>query len=162
MTKSLPRVIVMEDNPADVLLIREALQEQGVEADLVVVPDGEAALEWVSAGAPADLILLDLNLPRHDGIEVLEKIRATHNLRDVPVAVFSSSDSPQDRAGAEQLGADRFIAKPCTLDEFLLVGRDIKAMLSRRSLREEARRPAAAGPALTAQPDVGAGSNSEP
>lgn len=161
MTRPRPRVVVMEDNPADVLLIREALHEQGVEAELVIVPDGEAALEWVGAGVPADLILLDLNLPRHDGIEVLEKIRATHTLREVPVAVFSSSDSPQDRAGAERLGADRFIAKPCTLDEFLLVGRDIKAMLSHGSTRGATDHPAQVRPAMSGQPDLGAGSNSE-
>jgi two-component system, chemotaxis family, response regulator Rcp1 len=129
----LPRIVMMEDNPADVLLMREALREQGLEVDLLVVPDGEAALAWVGANASADLILLDLNLPRHDGIEVLERIRGTLSLRDVPVAVVSSSDSPHDRAGAERLGADRFIAKPCTLDEFLLIGVEIKSLLAQRT-----------------------------
>jgi CheY-like chemotaxis protein len=152
MTRPVPRVVVMEDNPADVLLIREALHEQGIEADLVVIPDGEAALEWASTGARADLIILDLNLPRHDGIEVLERIRATPGLREVPVAIFSSSDSPQDRAGAEKLGADRFIPKPCTLDEFLLVGRDIKAMLSARGGRPPA--VPASGSGARVQPGV--------
>ena len=133
MSHRLPRIVMMEDNPADVLLIREALREQGLEVDLVVVPDGEAALAWLGGDASADLILLDLNLPRHDGIEVLERIRSTRSLREVPVAVVSSSDSPHDRAGAERLGADRFIAKPCTLDEFLMIGRDIKTLLAART-----------------------------
>ena len=151
----LPRIVMMEDNPANVLLMREALREQGLEVDLVVVPDGEAALAWVGGGASADLILLDLNLPRHDGIEVLERIRGTRSLREVPVAVVSSSDSPHDRAGAERLGADRFIAKPCTLDEFLLIGKDIKSLLGGRS------RPA--DPGWTedgVQPAEGSGPNS--
>ncbi|MGH9868247.1 MAG: response regulator [Candidatus Polarisedimenticolia bacterium] len=125
-----PRIVVMEDNPADVLLIREALREQGLQASLLVLDDGEAAIEWASGkDEAADLILLDLNLPRHNGQEVLQRIRSQPRLSHVPVAVFSSSDSLRDREETRRLGADRFLVKPCSLDEFLAVGEDIKNML---------------------------------
>ena len=126
-----PRIVIMEDNPADVLLIREALREQGLPANLVIVHDGEAAIEWASRShePAADLILLDLNLPRHNGQEVLTHIRSQPSLSRVPVAVFSSSDSQRDRDEARRLGADRVLVKPCSLDEFLAIGEDIKDML---------------------------------
>ena len=130
--RRMPRIVMMEDNPADVLLVREALKENGLEVDLLVIPDGEAALDWVggrSSQPGADLILLDLNLPRHHGIEVLQRIRLEPRLNGTPVAVFSSSDTDQDRSVARQLGADHFLLKPCSLDEFLEVGAGIKRIL---------------------------------
>jgi len=132
MTKS---ILVAEDNPADVYLIQRALSEQGVNRVVQVSHDGRDAMQIVSREGPyanrADLalIILDLNLPRHDGLEVLERVRATAELADVPVVVLTSSDSPQDRLMASQLGATCYLRKPVSLEQFLSLGVVFKQLL---------------------------------
>lgn len=129
------RILVAEDNPADVYLLKEALNQEGREVDLVVVSDGEQALEYVqrqgdfrSAPIP-DLVVLDLNLPKSDGSDVLRCIRETKAYADVPVVVLTSSDSPRDRIVVESLGADSFITKPSDLEAFLGLGRTLVGFL---------------------------------
>jgi CheY-like chemotaxis protein len=122
-------IFLAEDNPADVYLLKEAL---GTEADkdieMVVAEDGEEALDFVCqrgrfAGCePPDLIVLDLNLPKTDGSDILRCIRESDRLRATPVIVLTSSDSPRDRAAAERLGASCYITKPSDLDAFLALG----------------------------------------
>jgi two-component system, chemotaxis family, response regulator Rcp1 len=125
------RILVAEDNPADVYLLREAFNVAGEEIEILVVSDGEQALEYVqrqgrfgNAVVP-DLVVLDLNLPKSDGGDVLRCIRETPAYADVPVVVLTSSDSPRDRKTAESLGANCFITKPSDLDAFLALGRTL-------------------------------------
>jgi CheY-like chemotaxis protein len=124
--------LLAEDNAADVYLIREALREHDVECELRVAPDGQEVLEALAGKSPnvdrLKLIILDLNLPRHDGIEILERLRAV-GLRNIPVVVLTSSDSQRDRDLAIQLGAVRFLRTPSELEQFLNLGAVFKELL---------------------------------
>ncbi len=130
------RILVIEDNPADVFLIREMLREQALESELFVIADGEEAVAFVRrAGQEAaafrpDLIILDLNLPKCDGREVLRNIRGNPALAQVPVAILTSSDSPQDRLAVAQLQVSCYIHKSSNLEEFLKIGVVLKELLS--------------------------------
>jgi CheY-like chemotaxis protein len=134
------RILLAEDNPADVYLIKRALAENSVSCLLQVALDGNEALSLLrSEGkfkdtARPNLILLDLNLPRHDGMEILQHVRQDRQLADVPVIVFTSSDSPADRLSAAHLGVTRFIRKPSLLDDFMAVGAVIREVLSASSI----------------------------
>jgi CheY-like chemotaxis protein len=126
---------VVEDNCSDVALIRQSLTEHGVGLDVVVMTDGEKAFRFmddVDAGAaPCPvLISLDLNLPKRTGCEVLQRIRESHFCRNVPVAIFSSSDAAKDREEAASLGANRYIKKPSNLEDFLQIGSVLNALLN--------------------------------
>jgi two-component system, chemotaxis family, response regulator Rcp1 len=126
-------ILLAEDNPADVYLIREALSEHGVDYRMRVVSDGRELLRIISGEEPSatknpELIILDLNLPRHDGIEILERLRETH-LAHIPVVVLTSSDSPRDRQLAISLGAARFLRKPSALEQFMSLGAIFKDLL---------------------------------
>jgi CheY-like chemotaxis protein len=135
LRKKMPEVLLADDNPSDVYLIREALREHAVDCMLHVVSDGKDALGIISGetgsadAASLSLIILDLNLPRHDGIEILQKLRESVILEHVPVVVLTSSDSPRDRILANELGATRYLRKPSNLDEFLSLGAVFKDLL---------------------------------
>jgi CheY-like chemotaxis protein len=140
---TMPRILLAEDNPADVYLIREALREHGVECTMQVASDGKEVLSMISGEAPSEtqdfaLIILDLNLPRHDGIEILERLRQSVRLSNVPVVVLTSSDSPQDRLVATHLGARRYLRKPSNLEQFLDLGATFKQLLTDQSAAQEA------------------------
>ena len=127
-------IFLAEDNLADVGLIRKALEEHGIEGELLVVTDGEEAIEFIQAletqgVACPDLAIIDLNLPRRSGRDILEILRSLPACRHLPVAVLSSSDAPQDRADAIRLGANQYLPKPSGLDEFLGLGAIFKTML---------------------------------
>jgi CheY-like chemotaxis protein len=130
------RILLAEDNPADVYLIREALKEHGVECSMQVAVDGKEVLTLISGDEPGvedfGLIILDLNLPRHDGIEILERLRESTRLAHVPVVVLTSSDSPQDRLVATHLGARRYLRKPSSLEQFLDLGSVFRDLLSQK------------------------------
>lgn len=134
------QVLLAEDNAADVYLIREALREHSVNCDLRVAPDGQEVLEVLTNDASQleqlKLIILDLNLPRHDGIEILERLRSTA-LQHIPVVVLTSSDSQRDRDMAIQLGAVRFLRKPSELEQFLSLGAVFKELLTGASAASE-------------------------
>ena len=127
-------ILIVEDNSGDVALLRESLNEHGVRLEVVVVTDGEKALQFFddvdtgSAPCPA-LVVLDLNLPKVSGGEVLQSIRESRLCSDVPVAVFSSSDAAADRQRAATLGANQYIKKPSNLEDFLKVGSALKKLL---------------------------------
>jgi two-component system, chemotaxis family, response regulator Rcp1 len=132
----MPEILLAEDNPADVYLIREALKEHGVSCTVRTVADGKDVLALISAADNKwipDLIILDLNLPRHDGIEILQKVRATEAISHVPIVVLTSSDSPRDRITATNLGATRYVRKPSNLEQFLRLGEQFKELLMGRA-----------------------------
>ena len=133
---SLGAILLAEDNPADAGLIRLALREHGVAHTVLVMRDGEAAMSWLqerleqrSELLPA-LILLDLNLPKHDGWDILRYIRSDDGLKNIPVVIVTSSDSPLDRATARELCPTHYLRKPSSLDEFLAIGGVIKECIS--------------------------------
>jgi CheY-like chemotaxis protein len=113
------RILVVEDSPADVRLLREAVREQAIDAELHAVEDGERALAHLHGGVGRpDLILLDLNLPRRDGREVLRELKRDPDLLSIPVIVLSTSAAPRDIADCYALHANSYLVKPMGLDEF--------------------------------------------
>jgi len=135
MVKSQSRpveVLLVEDNPGDVRLTQEALKDGRVFVNLTVANDGVEAMEvlrrqGVHAAKPRpDLILLDLNLPRKNGREVLEEIKADEVLKRIPVIVMTTSKAEQDIHRVYNLNANCYVTKPVDLDEFLNVVRSIE------------------------------------
>jgi CheY-like chemotaxis protein len=125
-------LLLVEDNPGDVRLTREALREAPVPVNLCVASDGVEALDFVyrrgkykNAPRP-DLILLDLNLPRKNGPEVLAEIKTDPDLKRIPVLIMTTSQEPRDVDTAYSLNANCYITKPITLDEFMNVVQSIE------------------------------------
>lgn len=119
------RILLVEDSPADVMLLRMALEDAGVAAELTVCGDGETAIAHVASGAePPDLVLLDLNVPCHDGLEILEAMRATPRWRRTRVVVFTSAVSPSDRKQIERYEAT-FVPKPQSYSGFISAAAEI-------------------------------------
>ncbi len=118
------RVLLVEDNPADADLTRETLEGSKLHVDLSVAKDGVQALAFLNrrgefAQVPRpDLILLDLNLPKKDGRQVLSEIKANADLRGIPVVVLTSSDAEKDIAQSYALGANCYVTKPVDLRAF--------------------------------------------
>ncbi len=129
-------ILLAEDNPGDVYLVKEALREHGLEFNLHVIDDGEIACNFIDAVAadpatPApDLVLLDVNLPKRVGHDVLDRMRSSPRLQNVPVILLTSSESPRDKDRAESLGANAYFHKSTTLDEFMELGRVAKSLLA--------------------------------
>jgi chemotaxis family two-component system response regulator Rcp1 len=129
-----PCIFLAEDNPGDVDLLRVALEEHSVNCELLVAADGEKALRFLedigagTLGCPA-LAILDLNLPKKTGREVLQRMRENPTWNSVPVVILSSSDSEKDRAETTELGASRYIRKPSSLDAFVQIGGVLKDLL---------------------------------
>lgn len=126
------QLLLVEDNPGDVRLTREALKSGEVVVNLSVAKDGVEAIDFLrkrgefqSAPVP-DLILLDLNLPRKNGREVLSEIKSDPELKKIPVLVMTTSRADQDIHRAYSLNANCYIAKPMDLDEFLRIVRSIE------------------------------------
>jgi chemotaxis family two-component system response regulator Rcp1 len=128
------RILIVEDNRGDVLLVEVALREAGLQFELIHLADGEKAVDYLvklgngHGGPSLDLVLLDLNLPKRDGWEVLETLRSVDLTRLVPVMILSSSSAPHDIARAERLGVSKYIRKPSTLDEYLAIGQTVKQL----------------------------------
>lgn len=118
----IPVILLAEDDPGDVLMITEALQRTGSPRDVRVVGDGQEALDFLRrAGdhgrAPRpDLILLDLNMPRLDGRQALEVIKADSDLKVIPIVVFTTSASAIDINGSYDRHANAYVSKPLELD----------------------------------------------
>jgi len=129
----------VEDNKTDVFLIREAIGSCRIDAEIEVLRDGEAALIWFQkvdeqhADACPDLILLDMNLPKRSGDEVLRHLRSSTNCRHSMVVIVSSSDAPQDREAVDTLGGAGYFRKPSSYDEFMKLGPMVKALLDKDS-----------------------------
>lgn len=126
-------VLLVEDNPADVRLTQEAMKEGRLLNHLHVVADGEQALQFLKQEEPystaprPDLILLDLNLPRKSGRDVLAEIKEIPSLLTIPVVVLTTSKADEDVAQTYQLGANCFITKPVDLDKFITVVQQIES-----------------------------------
>ena len=135
MIKPAYAILLVEDNPADIKITQRALRESAVPVDLLVVRDGQEAVDYLlrqgeHAGADSwrspDLILLDLNLPRLTGREVLERIRATPALKAVPVVVLTTSRRQEDVQEMYVAGANTYIEKPQDFNRFVEVLRTIQ------------------------------------
>jgi CheY-like chemotaxis protein len=132
MTIKAIQVLMMEDNPDDVDLTREALMDAKVYCNLHVVPDGLAGMaflrregEYAQAPRP-DLILLDLNMPRKDGREVLAEVKADENLRRIPVVVLTTSSAEEDIFKAYNNYVNCYITKPVDFNQFIKVVKTIE------------------------------------
>jgi CheY-like chemotaxis protein len=125
------QVLLVEDSPGDIRLTQEALKDAKMHINLHVVRDGEAAMSFLMregeyANAPRpDLILLDLNLPKKDGREVLKEIKESETLKVIPVVILTTSASEADILRSYSLHANCYITKPVALDGFLTVVRSI-------------------------------------
>jgi chemotaxis family two-component system response regulator Rcp1 len=125
-------ILLVEDNPGDVRLTKEALKDGKILNNLNVVADGVEAMSFLRqegkyADAPRpELILLDLNLPRKDGREVLGEIKSEPNLKRIPVVILTSSAAEQDIVKSYNLHANCYITKPVDLDQFIHVVRSIE------------------------------------
>ena len=118
-------ILLVEDSAPDAMLIRQALREAGVHGDVEVVTDGEQALARLRGGPPPDLMLLDLNLPRKDGREVLAEIKCDDDLCEIPVIVLTTSSAPHDVTFAYRHCANSYIRKPLGLDRLVETARAI-------------------------------------
>lgn len=120
-------ILLVEDNPGDQRLTREALREGKIRNNLSIVDDGEAAVDFLNrkgeygAVPRPDLILLDLNLPKKDGREVLRIIKSSENLRRIPVVVLTTSQAEEDILKAYNLNANCYITKPVDFEQFFNV-----------------------------------------
>jgi len=122
-------VLLVEDDPGDVVLIKEAFEFNKVHNALHVVSDGVEALDFLyrrngHEGAPRpDLVLLDLNLPRKDGREVLEEVKADSDLRTIPIVVLTTSEAEEDILRSYDLHANAYVTKPVDFERFIEVVR---------------------------------------
>jgi CheY-like chemotaxis protein len=125
-------ILLVEDSPGDVRLTQEVLKEGKIHNNLSVVEDGLQALDFLYKREPytntphPDLILLDLNLPRKDGREILEEIKADPELRRIPIVILTTSEAEEDIIRAYDLHANCYIAKPIDLDQFIQVIKSIE------------------------------------
>ncbi len=128
-------VLVVEDNPTDVFVIKEVLERCGPDLDVRLVSNGQDALQYLQelsrdeqTSCPA-LVLLDLNLPRVTGIDVLRALRSSSRCRGIPVIVVTSSSAETDRYAAQQLGAEGYFQKPTELTAYMELAELIKRFL---------------------------------
>ncbi len=123
---------MVEDNPGDIRLTREALRDATVPNNLHVLEDGELAMAFLRQESPyADamrpqLVILDLTLPRKNGKEILEEIKPHEQLKQIPVLVFTSSGSDEDMSQSYALHANAYVTKPSDFDQFLLAVKAIE------------------------------------
>ncbi|OGO50317.1 MAG: hypothetical protein A2148_06515 [Chloroflexi bacterium RBG_16_68_14] len=124
------QVLIVEDSPDDVEIARRAFKKSGIASDLLLARDGQEALDVLfgerarrngAPTAPPDFILLDINLPKVNGLEVLREIRASDEVAAVPVVVLTASGREEDVNRSYQLGANSYIQKPVVFDRFLEV-----------------------------------------
>jgi DNA-binding response OmpR family regulator len=138
MDNAAARILIAEDNEADVFLVKAALTESGFDFDIHEASDGEQVLRIVDqvdaqgegAWCP-EIVILDLNLPRYSGGEILDKFQNSSHFRGMPVIVFTSSDSPKDRESVAKLGVAEYFRKPQHFDEFMELGKIVRRLLKR-------------------------------
>ena len=137
-------ILLVEDNPADVYLFRQALIGADVDFSLTVIEDGLEALTFARrqgkyvTGPVPHLAVLDLNLPQFGGIEILEALRNSNHFKAMPVIIMTSSAEPRERTRATELGVEQFITKPPDLEDFLQIGHVVKTLLLNQRARVHA------------------------
>jgi DNA-binding response OmpR family regulator len=137
MSEDLRRLLIVEDNPTDVMILQRALREQGVNVETVVVDDGEKAIEYLQNCPETQtphLVVIDINLPKRDGIEVLHTCRFRPGLVETKTLMLTSSDEPCDHSRSDMLGADAYLRKPNHLDGFAAVVSTIRNLLEIKGL----------------------------
>ncbi|HLK69080.1 MAG TPA: response regulator [Bryobacteraceae bacterium] len=131
------QILIAEDNKADVYLIRQALRKAEIDAQIHVADDGEKTVRFfeqadADAAAPSpDLILLDLNMPRYKGGDILRRLRASSRCKDALVLIVTSSDSQRDREEMNAVGAHGYFRKPSEFSEFMKLGPLVRDLLAR-------------------------------
>lgn len=131
------RILVVDDDPGDVLMIEEALEDSDVEKVIDVVSDGQEAMEFLrqegrhTEAKRPDVILLDLNMPRMDGRQVLGEVKSDEDLRTIPIVVLTTSNADTDIVGSYTLQANAYVTKPIDLDDFNDVVRRIDEFFGR-------------------------------
>jgi chemotaxis family two-component system response regulator Rcp1 len=132
-------ILLVEDNRADVFLIQEAIQVAGIQAEIEVLADGEGAIQYfermdvdASMTCPA-IMILDINLPKRPGNEVLAHMRRTNRCRETAVVVVTSSDSDRDREEMARLGIKEYFRKPSDFASFMKLGDILKDLLTPRA-----------------------------
>ncbi|MFC7549904.1 response regulator [Plantactinospora sp. GCM10030261] len=131
------RILVVDDDPGDVLMIEEALEESAINKQIDVVGDGQEAMEFLRGegrhpGAERpDMILLDLNMPRMDGRQVLSQVKGDDDLRTIPIVVLTTSSADTDILSSYSLQANAYVTKPIGLDDFTDVVRRIDEFFGR-------------------------------
>lgn len=129
-------ILLAEDNPGDVLLIRDALQGQLSNFDLLVAEDGDKVISFLDRfgnDLPGpDILLLDLNLPRVDGPDMFRRIREHPLCTEVPLVVISSSDLPRDRAWTDGFRVACYFRKPSTYDAYMKLGEVVNSLLANK------------------------------
>ncbi|MEV1147356.1 response regulator [Micromonospora sp. NPDC049799] len=137
VTPSPVRILVVDDDPGDVLMIEEALADSDVEKVIDVVSDGQEAMEFLrregrhTEARRPDVILLDLNMPRMDGRQVLGEVKSDEDLRTIPIVVLTTSNADTDILGSYTLQANAYVTKPIDLDDFNDVVRRIDEFFGR-------------------------------
>ena len=131
-------IVLVEDNPADVTLVRQALYEYQVRYQLTVLIDGESAIQLLDrldqeCTRSPDLVLLDVKLPKKGGFDVLARVRASAYCRSVPVVILTSSGAQRDQDTAAKLGVTQYIRKPSRFEDFIQLGKDLKEILVKGS-----------------------------
>jgi CheY-like chemotaxis protein len=135
------RILLVEDNSADVYLLRKALKSADLNFELTIIEDGGRAIAFIRgegeyAGSPVpDLAVIDLSLPKNDGIQIVETIRAAGRFSDMPVVLVSSSAKPPARVNLEHLRVARYITKPPDLESFLQIGTVLKEILNQSHIQ---------------------------
>lgn len=133
------RLLLVEDNLADAYLVREAIRLHEVPLEMQIVEDGAEAIglfdniEADTRLACPQAVLLDLNLPKRPGVDVLRRIRQSRRCSWIPVVVITSSDSARDREATATLGADYYFRKPSTYDEFMKLGLLLRQIVNEQS-----------------------------
>jgi two-component system, chemotaxis family, response regulator Rcp1 len=131
-------ILIAEDNKSDVYLIQRALKESAIDAEVHIADDGEKAVRFLEradadATAPCpDLILLDINMPRYKGADILHKLRANSRCKNALVLIVTSSDSSRDREEMDTLGAHGYFRKPSEFLEFMRLGQIVRDLLERK------------------------------
>lgn len=129
-------IVLVEDAEPDVILVREALEQAGLDFELRVFDDGEQGVDFVenierdASIARPHLFLLDLNLPKKSGGQILERVRQSPTCSEVPVVILTSSDSQKDKAQAANLRATGYFRKPSRLDDFMKLGPYVRDLLT--------------------------------